>query len=458
MRGVSKSYDFIVVGSGCGLIITDEAVDHDLKVALVDRGPLGGTCLNVGCIPSKMLIYAADRVVEAQAASKIGVKVEIRSINFKAIMERMHESVQSGQEHVRKVITKSKKLDYYEGEGHFIGDLTMEVNGERIKGKRIFLASGSRTFIPPIKGLESVDYLTNESALRLDKAPESLIVIGGGYIAVEFGHFFAAMGTKVTILEMADRLVLSEEAEIADLLKKKLSKRMEIHTGSPVQEVRKDENGEGVIVVIKDKAGGQVKEFTAQKVMVAVGRRSNADLLKVENTGIQLDERGYIKVDEYLQTGRKGIYAVGDANGRQMFTHVANMEANIAVDNVLHGKKQKIDYSAAPHAVFSHPQIASVGLSEEKARANHKVLVGKTRYFDVAYGEAMMEKDGFAKAIIEEETGKILGFHIIGPYAPILIQEVVNAIASKGHTGEIFKGIHIHPALSELIPTTLGGL
>ena len=453
-----KYYDFIVVGSGCGLIVTEEAVGHEVKVALIDKGPLGGTCLNVGCIPSKMLIHAADRVVEAQEARKLGIKVKITSINFRAIMDRTHRVVQRGKDHVRKGITSSKKLDYYDGEGHFADDLTLEVNGERLKGKKIFIASGSRPFIPPIKGLDRIDYLTNESVLKLDKAPESLIIIGGGYIAVEFGHFFAAMGTKVTVLEMAERLVLSEEPEIAELLKKKLSQRMEIHTGLLVQEVRKMVNGEGVIAVAKDKAGGQIEEFTAHKVLVAVGRRSNADLLQVENTGILLDERGYIKVNEYLETSRKGIYAVGDANGQQMFTHVANMEAAMVVDNVLHRNRQKVDYSAAPHAVFSYPQIASVGLSEEKARASHKVLVGKARYFDVAYGEAMVEKEGFAKVIIDEDTDKILGFHIIGPYAPVLIQEVVNAMASDGHMGEIFKGMHIHPALSELIPATLARL
>ncbi len=453
-----KDYDLIVVGSGCGLNITDEASDHGLKVALVDKGPLGGTCLNVGCIPSKMLIHAADKVVEAQESRKLGIRVKITSVSFKAIMKRMRKSVQSDREHIRKGVTQSKKLDYYEGEGYFIDDLTMEVNGERIKGKKIFLATGSRPFNPPIKGLDEVSYLTNESALKLENAPESLIIIGGGYIAVEFGHFFAAMGTRVTILEMADRLILSEEPEIAELLKKKLSQRMGVHTGSLVQEVRKAIDGEGVIVTSKEQVSGQIKEFSAQKVMIAVGRRSNADLLKVETTGVELDQRGYIKVDEDLQTTRKGIYAVGDANGQQMFTHVASMEADLVADNALHGKKQKVDYSAAPHAVFSHPQIASVGLSEEKARANYKVLVGKTSYYDVAYGEAMKEKEGFAKAIVEQDSGKILGFHIIGPYAPILIQEVINAMASKGHTGEIFRGLHIHPALSELIPATLGSL
>jgi dihydrolipoamide dehydrogenase len=280
-----------------------------------------------------------------------------------------------------------------------------------------------------------------------------LIIIGGGYIAVEYGHFFAAIGTKVIVVEMADRLVLSEEPEIAELLKEALSRRMEVHTDTQAEEVKS--SGNGVTVVSRDRESGQPREFTAQRIMMAVGRRSNADLLKVENSGIELDTRGFIKVNEYLETTKKNIFAVGDANGQQMFTHMANREAAIIVDNVFHGAAWKVDYSAVPHAVYSHPQIASVGLSEENARKEHDIIVGRVKYFDVAKGEAMMEEEGFAKAIVEKDTDRILGFHIIGPYAPILIQEVVNAMTSEGHVAELNEGLHIHPALSELIPTTV---
>jgi len=210
--------------------------------------------------------------------------------------------------------------------------------------------------------------------------------------------------------------------------------------------------------VVNDlKAGGQ-KEFTARSILVAVGRRSNADRLKVENTGVELDEKGFIKVNAYLETSRKNIFAVGDINGQQMFTHVANVEASLAADNAIHGKRTKMDYSAAPHAVYSHPQIASVGMTEQAARKQHKVLVGRARYWDVAQGEAMMEETGFAKAVVEADTGKILGFHIIGPYAPILIQEVINAMASGGGIDQIRRGMHIHPAITELIPQALSNL
>ena len=451
-----KNYDVIVIGSGCGTIITEEAVAHGLKTALVDRGPLGGTCLNLGCIPSKMLIYPADRIAEIEEAGKLGIEAEIKNIDFKSIMARMRRNIRENQSHIREGIKQAKGLDFYQGEGHFTGDYTLEVNGQKIKGKKIFIASGARALIPPIKGLDSVNYLTNESVLQLKIRPESLIIIGGGYIAVEYGHFLAAMGTKVTMLEMADRLVLPEEPEISELLKKALSRRMAVHTGAQAVEIKK--KGNGVAVLVKDNKTGKEKSYSGQNVLVAVGRRSNADTLKVENSGVETDKRGFIKVNRYLETSKKNIFAVGDANGQQMFTHVANREAVIVGHNAFHDARFKMDYSAAPHAIYSHPQIASVGLTEENAKKEHKILVGRAKYSDVAKGEAMMETEGFAKAIVEKETEKILGFHIIGPYAPVLIQEVVNAMASGGHSGEIDKSLHIHPALSELIPTTLGHL
>jgi len=451
-----KKYDVIVIGSGCGMNIVEEALAHGLSVALVDKGPLGGTCANLGCIPSKMLIFAADRIAEIQEAKKLGIEAKIKNIDFGFIMERMRKFIRENQEHMRQGLSHAENLDFYEGEGHFVDDYTIEVNGEKIKGDKIFIASGSRPMIPPIKGLDSVDFLTNETVLQLKERPKSLIIIGGGYIAVEYGHFFAAMGTKVTMLEMANRLVLAEEPEIAEVLKKELGRRMDVYTNVRAEEMK--ENGLGITVIATDAKSGVKKEFTAQRILVAVGRRSNADLLRVENTGVEVDKRGFIKVNEYLETAKKNIFAVGDANGQQMFTHVANKEAMLAAHNVIHGGTLKMDYSAAPHAVYSHPQIASVGLTEEVARKAYKVLVGKAEYSDVAQGEAMMEENGFAKAVLEAGTGKILGFHIIGPYAPILIQEVINAMASGGGIDQIQTSMHIHPAITELIPALLSSL
>jgi mycothione reductase len=231
---------------------------------------------------------------------------------------------------------------------------------------------------------------------------------------------------------------------------------MKIHMNTQAEEVRVD-SGQ-VTVVARDRVSGRRKEFAAAALMIAVGRRSNADLLKVENTGVKVDKRGYIEVDEYLETGKQNIFAVGDANGQQMFLHVANQEAAVAWYNATHKKRVVMDYNAAPHALFTHPQVASVGLTEEAAAKDYHVMVGRAKYFDTAKGEAMMEESGFAKAVVDAHGGRILGFHIVGPHAPILIQEVINAMAAGGRVSSITRAMHIHPALPEVIERTFENL
>jgi mycothione reductase len=451
-----KEYDVIVIGSGSGAIIVEQALAHNLSTALVDKGPLGGTCLNVGCIPSKILIFPADRIMEIREARKLGVQAEIRDINFRGLMERMRRSVKESRSHIQEGIRHTPKLDFYQGLGSFTTDYTMDIGGDRIKGEKIFIVSGARPLIPPIKGIEEVDYLTNETLLELEDKPESLIIIGGGYIAAEYAHFFSAMGTRVTLIQRAERLVKEEEPEISDLLKKKMAERVEIHTGTEAVEAAKDDGGYKVIA--EDKSSGKRREFKAEKVLIAAGRKSNADLLKVENTGVETDEKNYIKVNAYLETSKENIWALGDAIGIKMYRHSANHQANLVWHNSMHGERNKVNFMTVPHAVFSYPQIASVGLGEAEAKKNYDILVGEAKYLNVAKGEAMRDEESFAKIIVEKETWKILGFHIIGPYAPILIQEVIDAMASVGTVMPIVSGMHIHPALPEVVQTTLSNL
>ncbi|UCD13847.1 MAG: dihydrolipoyl dehydrogenase [Thermoplasmatales archaeon] len=451
-----KKYDVIVIGSGSGGEIAEAALTSGFTVAWVDRGPLGGTCLNVGCIPSKMLVYPADRIMEIKEAEKLGIGAEIKDVDFRAIMEHMKEPIRERHEYMEKGVKNTKSFHYYKGVGHFISDYTIEINGEQIKGEKIFIGSGARPLIPLIKGIENIDYLTNENVFDLKKLPDTLVIIGGGYIAVEFAHFFSAMGTKVTILQRSNRLIKNSEPEISELLKKQMAERMDIYLNLEVLEVKKQDNK--ITVIAHDKNTKQEKTFTADEIMIAAGRKSNADLLKVENTGVETGERGYIKVNEFLETKKRNIWAFGDAVGKYMFKHVANEEALVAWRNAVHGHKAPMDYNAVPYAVFTYPQIAAVGLTEEEARKDHQILVGRAKYSDVAKGEAMMEMEGFAKAIVDKKDRKILGFHIIGPYAPILIQEVINAMALGGQLGYIGQGMHIHPALPELILRTFGNL
>jgi mycothione reductase len=318
------------------------------------------------------------------------------------------------------------------------------------------LVSGARPLIPPVKGIENIDYLTNDTVFDLSTKPESLIIIGGGYVAAEFAHFFSAVGTKVTIIQRAKRLLKEEEPEISELLEQKLVKRMDIFTSTEATEAERMEAG--CRIIAKDKRSGKRMDFQGEKVLVAAGRKSNADLLKVENTGIKTDEKGYIKVNDYFETSKKNIWAFGDALGRKMFRHAANREADIVWHNSMHGGEEKFDFLTVPHAVYTYPPIASAGMGEAEAKKVHDILVGRSVYSEVAKGVAMREDESFAKAVIEKQTWRILGFHIIGPYAPILIQEVINAMATTGTVMPIISGIHIHPALPEVIIDTLRNL
>ena len=451
-----KKYDVLVIGSGAGMGVASDALENGFKVAVVDKGPLGGTCLNLGCIPSKLLIFPADRIAEIENSKKLGVEASITKIRFREIMERMRETIAEDRDQMREGINHAKNLDFYDGTGYFVDDYTVKVNGERIIGKKVFIAAGARPSIPKIKDLDKIDYLTNENILELNDLPKSVVILGGGYIACEFGHFLAGVGSEVTIIQRNMRLVANEEPEVSELLLKEMSKRMKIYTNTEVIEVLKD--GSLVKVVGKDRRTGKTIEVKAEKILVAGGRVPNSDILKVENTGVETDSRGYIKVDEYLQTSKENIWAFGDVIGKYMFRHSANKEAVYAWHNSLHEKKIPMDYNAIPHAVFSYPEIASVGMKESEAKKNHKILVGYAKYNSVAKGIAMLEDESFAKAIVDQETNKILGFHIIGPYASILIQEVINTMANNMDMRAIFKGIHIHPALPELIPSTLGNL
>ena len=447
-----KEYDVIIIGSGAGANLIEDALSHNKAIAFVDKGPLGGTCLNVGCIPTKLIVYPADRIMEVREAYKLGITAEIKNIDFPGIMNRMRRSVKENHDHIKESLENSDDIDFFFGEAHFTGHYTLEVNNQTIKGKTIFIVTGARPLIPQIKGIENIEYLTNESVLLLTEKPESMIIIGGGYIAVEFAHFFEAMGTTVTIIQRNKHLVPEEEPEISKLLKTALSRRMKIHTNTEALEVR--QSGRIVTVTAKELGSNNQLEFTAYQVLIAAGRRSNADVLMVKNTVVKMNENNYIIVDDYLETTKKDVWAFGDAIGKKMFRHAANHEAELAWNNAVHGKKSKMNYLTVPHAVFTWPEIASVGLTEEQAAklmGKHEILVGKAMYTDVARGEAMMETEGFTKAIVHKKSGKILGYHIIGPQASIMIQEVVNAMAAERNLWSVAKAIHIHPALSEVV-------
>lgn len=452
-----KDFDVIVVGSGSGTTIVDGALRSGFSVALVEKDELGGTCLNRGCIPSKMVIYPADLVALLGQVDKLGLQVKIEDIDFPGIMKRTRDSIRRDRQHMEEGISEIDDLEYYHDAGEFIEDYTMKVGSETIKAKYIFLVSGSRPLIPPIKGLDNVEYLTNRNVWDLDERPDSMTIVGGGLISVEMAHFFSAMGTDVTILSRSPRLLKYAEPEISRTLMRSMRERMGVVTNAEVAEVTAEGTRISSLANVKDEG---LQTYESESLFIATGRRGNADLLNVEETGVEADGRGFIKVNEYFETSKDRIWAFGDAIGKAMFKHVANTEAELVWHAFSHGHKESLDYDKVPYAVYGWPQVASVGLTQKKAEESDlDILVGHYKYSNTAKGEAMGEENGFVKVVVEEDTYRILGAHIVGPHAPILIQEVITVMHyGDGSIAPIYRAMHIHPALPEVVQWAFGNL
>jgi dihydrolipoamide dehydrogenase len=445
-----KVFDVIVVGSGSGMMIAEAALNNGMNVALVEMDKLGGTCLNRGCIPTKMILYPADIINQIKHAELLGIKAKIVEIDFAGIMKRTREFVEHDRLPMEKSIKNISGLTFYPFQGEFISDYTMKVGEETIKGTHIFLVSGARPLIPSIEGIDGINYITNKTVWEMTEAPESMIIIGGGLIAVEMAHFFSSMNVEVTVISRSPRLIKMVEPEVSNILLFAMQKRMRIDLNTEVKQVTK--NGDQIEAIAYSKDGKR-KKYTANSLYIATGRRSNADLLKVEKTGIKVDDRGFISVNKNYETSKKGIYAFGDAIGKEMYKHVANKEANVVWHGFREGHFHPLNYDKTPFAVFTWPQVAVVGLTEEESiKRGFKILVGEYKYANTAKGAAMMEDDGYVKVIVEDETYKILGANIVGPYAPILIQEIINVMYSgEGLIYPIVDAMHIHPALSEVV-------
>ncbi|MHA1341897.1 MAG: dihydrolipoyl dehydrogenase [Promethearchaeota archaeon] len=490
-----KEYDLVVVGSGVGLTVLNQGLMIGWKCALVEDKKMGGTCLTRGCIPSKVLVYPADVIREAERAKRVGLEFELKKIDWDLITKRMWHQINESKE-IEQGLSRVPTLDVYKGVGEFTAEYTMKVRlnstgkyTDEFKGKRFVLASGAREVVPPIPGLKETGFVTSTTFFG-EKFPKklwkSLIIIGGGIIAAEFAHVFSAFGVEVTVVEMLPRLVSTEEPEISEILEKVMKKHMVVLTSHKAVGAR-SENGQKVVIVEDSK--GNKKELTAEAIFLAVGRRSNADLLKVEKTGVETDKYGWIKTNRFLETNKPNIWAIGDANGKFQFRHKANHDAEILVRNLFGFSKEKIpvDYSAVPWAIFTHPQIGHVGMTEQEAIANgYKIYVAKKKYSEVAKGYAMgfeesNDDDGLFKLIVDESY-RILGAHIIGPHAATLVQPFVYLMNSgfscspadkpiaeipkymracspdAGSFIPIYKSMVIHPSINEVTGWAIGNL
>ncbi len=446
---MEKRFDVIVIGAGSGLEISSEAANRGLKVAVVEQSAFGGTCLNRGCIPSKMLIRSADVMDEIKRAQLLGINAKVLGIDWNFIMKRANGFVDKEARELEQANKEAKNITVYKTTAKFVGKKKLKVGKDVITADKIFICAGTRPSIPPISGLDKVNYITSDEALRLKKQPASLVIIGGGYIAAELAHFFGSLGTKVTILQRSGWLVTAEDSEIAQVFTKVFEKKHNVILNSSINRVFK----QGKNIAVEYTVGAKKQVVSAEQLLVATGRIPNTDILEVEKTGIITHKPGFITTNEFMETNVPGIWAIGDIAGVYLFKHSANLEAAYANYNAFNPKnKAKVPYDAMPHAIFSSPQIAGVGMTED-ALKEQKIpyVVGKYAYYDTAYGKSIEDKDGFVKVLADPKTRQILGCHILGSDASILIHEVVVAMKGKLGVNGILNAVHVHPALPEVV-------
>ena len=450
------NFDLIVIGSGSGLEISSEAAEMGLSVAVVENGPFGGTCLNRGCIPSKMLIHCADVMETIQRSEIFGIKAKVESVDWPAIIRRVYKEIDADSQSIEEGNRQSPNISVYKGTGRFVGDKTLEVNGERISADTVLIAAGTRPSIPDIPGLQDVPHITSDEALRLSEQPKRLAIIGGGYIAAEMAHFFGALGTEVTIIHRRPLLLREEDQQVAKRFTEVFQRKFRMLLSA--QTSRVSQKGAGVSLDVS--MNGGLEKVTVDTLLFATGRIPNTDLLDVQAAGIEIDQRGFIETDEYLETRVPGIWALGDIVGEYLLKHSANLEAAYVANNMFNpDDKVAVDYHAMPHAIFSSPQVAGVGVTEDEAKEQKLDYTSATYdYFDTAYGSSIDDRDGFVKVLAHPHTREILGCHIIGSEASILIQEAVNAMRARLSVDFLTQSIYVHPALPEVVQRAFGSL
>ena len=501
-----SNFDLIVIGAGSGLDVANAVAERGFKVAIIEKKRMGGTCLNNGCIPSKLLIHSADLIESIRQSEKFGIVIDGKiSIDFEKIVNRVTGIVDSESEEIHKAYSNVNNPRIFHSECRFVGTKILELKAaakdlpdERIKkgnklrrgnrdisitrisAPKVLIASGSRPRIPKIKGLDKSGFITSDEALRLKRQPVTLTIIGGGYICCELAHFFGSLGTKINIIQLRNKLIPAEDEDISQRLTDLFVKKYEVHLGYAAESVSKHKskgvdvpykiarNGgntftETYTVTAKNKDSGKTIAIESDELLVAVGRIPNSDVLDLNKTGVKLDSRGYIVTDKYLQTNVEGIYSLGDVVGRYPFKHSANLEAQYVIHNMIQQQDMTpVDYAAMPHAIFTSPQVAAVGVTEQflKRRGkkeNKDYLKSIYPFINTGMGLAIEDHDGFIKFLVDKDNRKILGCHIIGTDAPVLIHEVVVAMKtfdSKGEMGtidNITRAVHVHPALSEVV-------
>ena len=453
-------YDYIVLGSGSGNSFPTPEFD-DKSIALIDEAPrFGGTCLNHGCIPTKMFVLAADTAESAADSARLNIRTSFDGADWPAIVDRVFtnriDAISRGGEEYRRG-GECPNIDVYDGHAEFIGPKTIRTsrNGEpaEITADTIVLAAGSRTFVPDVITESGVPYLTNESVMRLPEKPESITILGGGFIAMEFAHIFQSLGTHVRIVNRSP-LLRHLDGDLAKRFNALATERYEAHLGRTVASAFHDANS--VTLMLDDGTA-----VTSSALLVATGRVPNGDRLGAAAGGVELHEDGRVKVDEFGRTTAEGVWALGDISSPFMLKHVANAELRAVRHNILHPDAMvPMPHDDVPSAIFTSPQIATVGLTEQQAiDAGYDVTCKIQNYGDVAYGWAMEDSTSIVKLIADRRTARLLGAHYMGPQASTLIQQMITVMAFDLDLREVARHQYwIHPALGEVTENALLGL
>ncbi|QJY50136.1 mycothione reductase [Pseudonocardia broussonetiae] len=450
-----RHHDLAVIGTGSGNSIVDSRFDH-LDVAIVEHGVFGGTCLNVGCIPTKMYVYPADVAEHIRHAARYGIDATVDKVRWTDIRDRVFgriDPISAGGREYR--VDRCPNITVYEGHARFTGPREISVDGaEPFTADRVVIAAGGRPAIPAVITDSGVPYETSDTVMRIDALPEHLVVVGAGYIGAEFAHVFSALGSRVTIIGRGRHLLRSQDETVAERFTAAVRDRWDVRLGQWVTAARHD--AAGVELTMED--GSTVQ---GDLLLVATGRTPNGDRLDLAKAGVEVHDDGRIVVDGHQRTTAEGVFALGDVSSPYALKHVANHEAKIVAHNLAHPDDLRTtNHHAVPAAVFTSPQIASVGLTEAQCRERGLDHVVKVQaYGDVAYGWAMEDTTGFCKVIAERGTGRILGAHVMGPQASTVVQPLVQAMAFGTGAREMATGQYwIHPALPEVVENALLGL
>jgi dihydrolipoamide dehydrogenase len=444
-------YDIAIIGGGPGgYVAAIYAGKKKAKVCLIERDELGGTCLNRGCIPTKALIHSANIVSEIKQAKRFGIITRDVQIDWNTIQKNKETIVKTLTKGVENLL-KANGVKTYKGTAKLLDKNTIEITyqtgqKETITAQKIILATGSSPVIIPIPGYDLPGVITSDEALSLDALPESMLIIGGGVIGIELGYIYNTMGVDITIVEMLSQILPRQDEEIQKELRKILERQgIKIYTSSKVKAIEKTEDK--LITTFETQEG--VKQITTDRVLMAAGRKPNTEAVKDLNLDIQ---KTGITVDEYLRTNIQNIYAIGDVTGKSMLAHVASHQGITATKNAL-GQNKKMDYKVIPGCIYTSPEVASVGLTEEEARQKYKDNIKIGRFPFIASGKALTlgERQGFVKIISDSKYNEILGVHILGPNATELAAEAALAIKLECTAEELTDTIHAHPTLSEAV-------